>query len=749
VRLTLRTKTLLVVGAALALLNAGLYAIVSERVRRSFAELENRNMRENVDRVKAAFEEQLKHLQMASHDYAQWDDTYQYVQDKNPAYERSNLTDHTFSDLDLNLVIYLDRESKVVFATAFDPDARKRSPAPPEILGRLRPGDPLVRHVTGGGPNHRPPLRAVVMLPAGAMLVSAQPIVDNTGDKPAAGTLIWGRLLNGEVLKTLSENTHFTIATERADQAESPTLSPIVAELTGSGATVVRTLDAKTMAGYALTRDADGRPALVWRVEMPRQVFEQGEETVRYLAASLALAGLFSVLLTLMLLERTVLARLRRLVASLKLVGAAGDTSRRVVEEGRDELGDVARTVNTTLHAVHDAQRVQQESEARYRALVELSPEAILVTSRGQILFTNSGAERLFGAPAGGLLGTALRDRIHPDSRPLLQAQLGGLDPQATLSGSMVQFGFSRATEAQIVTLDGRVVDIELVSVVIDYLGRPASQALIRDVTKQKRVARELEQAKEAAEAANAAKSAFLANMSHELRTPLNAIIGYSEMLEEDAQEAGQDDIVPDLKKIQTAGKHLLRLINDLLDLSKIEAGRLELTMETCDVADLVRGVATTVHPMVEKNGNTLRVTCPDSVGDVTTDTTRLRQVLLNLVGNATKFTEKGEVALVVERDEGGVEGWVSFHVRDTGIGMTEEQLGRLFQPFSQADASTTRKYGGTGLGLAISRRLCRMMGGEVVVKSTPGLGSVFTVRLPVAGVTGDRSGDSTAHPVS
>jgi len=747
VRLSLRAKTLLVVGLALALLNAGLYAIVSGRVRGSFASLEDRSMREDVERVRSAFEEELEHLKGAARDYAQWDDTYQYVQDRNLLYERNNLTDHTLSDLNLNLVVYVDRDCKVVFATGFDPDARQRKPVPPEILARLRPGDPLIRHLAAGGQNHRAALATIEMVPGGAMLVAAHPVVDNSGTKTALGTLIWGRALNAELLKSLSDRTRFKVGIERVDQGASPQTAAVLAELSSTGQPVVRTQDQRTMAGYALTRDADARPALVWKVEMPREVFVQGQETVTYLAASLAVAGLFSVLLTLMLLERTVLARLRRLVASLRMVGAAGDTSRRVVEEGRDELGDLARTVNNTLHAVHDAQRVQQESEARYRALVELSPEAILVTSRGQILFTNSGAERLFGATPGGLLGTALRDRIHPDSRPLLQAQLGGLDPQATLSGSMVNFGFSRATEAQIVTLDERVVDVELVSVLIDYLGRPASQALIRDVTNRKRVARELEQAKELAEAANAAKSAFLANMSHELRTPLNAIIGYSEMLEEDAQDAGQDEIVPDLKKIQTAGRHLLRLINDLLDLSKIEAGRMELHLEKCDVGELVRGVATTVHPMVERNGNTLRLDCPDDLPAITTDTTRLRQVLLNLVGNATKFTEKGEVALEVQLDGHGPEPWISFHVRDTGIGMTDEQLARLFQPFSQADASTTRKYGGTGLGLAISRRLCRMMGGDVMVKSTPGLGSVFTVRIPVEGVAVEIPPDHTPTP--
>ncbi|HET8644120.1 MAG TPA: ATP-binding protein, partial [Vicinamibacteria bacterium] len=442
---------------------------------------------------------------------------------------------------------------------------------------------------------------------------------------------------------------------------------------------------------------------------------------MRYLAASLSLMALTSVLLTLILLERTVLARVHRLGEGIRGIAASTDASRRLAVEGRDELADLAATANAMLQAMEEAQRVQRESEARYRALVELSPDAILVTSRGQILFTNTGAERLFEVEPGGLLGRPLRDRIHPDSRELLQAHLGGIDPQATLSPSITVYpGMSRTSEAQVVTVQGRVLDVELVSVVIEYLGRPAVQAIVRDVSERKRAARELQAAKEAAEAANAAKSAFLANISHELRTPLNAIIGYSEMLQEEAEDRALQGLVPDLQKIQGAGRHLLTLINDLLDLSKIEAGKLDLALESCDVGRLVGEVAATVEPLVQRNGNVLRVDCT-AVRQVQVDPTRLRQVLLNLLGNATKFTSQGQVTLEVAPEAGEGAGWITFRVKDTGIGMTAEQMERLFQPFSQADPSTTRKYGGTGLGLAISRRLARLMGGDVTVESEEG----------------------------
>ena len=257
-------------------------------------------------------------------------------------------------------------------------------------------------------------------------------------------------------------------------------------------------------------------------------------------------------------------------------------------------------------------------------------------------------------------------------------------------------------------------------------------RAAEREIAERKRAEEELVLARDAAENANRAKSLFLANMSHELRTPLNAVIGYSEMLYEEAEDQGLEDFIPDLQKIHRAGKHLLDLINDVLDLSKIEAGRMELFLETFDASDTVREVAMTVQPLMEKNCNTLTVECDPNLGLMYADLTKVRQNLMNLLSNAAKFTEKGAIRLEAAREREAVgDDWLIFRVSDTGIGMTPEQRERLFEPFTQADASTTRKFGGTGLGLAITRRFSQMMGGDVVVESEPGQGSKFTLRLP------------------
>jgi len=244
--------------------------------------------------------------------------------------------------------------------------------------------------------------------------------------------------------------------------------------------------------------------------------------------------------------------------------------------------------------------------------------------------------------------------------------------------------------------------------------------------------------------AANKAKSQFLANMSHELRTPLNAIIGYSEMLIEEVAELGEMQLDSDLEKINLAGKNLLLLISAVLDLSKIEAGKMQLYYEDVRVNSLIEEIIDIITPLAEKNNNVISVDCPENVKIIHIDVMKLRQSLLNLMSNAVKFTENGKIELIVSQKTVGINEWISFEVQDTGIGLSEKQLNSLFIAFSQADSSTTRLYGGTGLGLAISRSYCRLLGGDITVKSKKNVGSKFTISLPVGRPTQSLSTQET-----
>ena len=355
----------------------------------------------------------------------------------------------------------------------------------------------------------------------------------------------------------------------------------------------------------------------------------------------------------------------------------------------------------------------------------------------GKIIFENPAGARLLGWSAEDLVGKpahATLHHSHADGTPYAQSDC---PIDATLRN-----GDARRVDCEIFwRKDGTNFPVEyMTSPVRDITGEIIGAVVVfADITERKaaeqlhaRATHELELAKQAAESANAAKSTFLANMSHELRTPLNAVIGYSEMLEEMAAEDGHTDYIADLQKIRSAGKHLLELINAVLDLSKIEAGKMELYVETFDMVPLLNDVAALVAPLVSKNHNTLSISCAPNLVDMTADVTKLRQTLFNLLSNASKFTSLGTITMTARREAVEDKDWAIIAIKDSGIGMTQEQMDKLFQPFQQADASTTRKYGGTGLGLTISRQFCRMMGGDLTLESMLCSGTTFTVRLPL-----------------
>ncbi|MEO8480003.1 MAG: response regulator, partial [Gemmatimonadota bacterium] len=408
------------------------------------------------------------------------------------------------------------------------------------------------------------------------------------------------------------------------------------------------------------------------------------------------------------------------LLIGSRLVGAIASTHADPTRNfGPDDLRLLQLFAPQAAIAIENARlyTMAQRQKEYFEAVVATSPVAIVTLELdGRITSFNPAFETLFGYSQVEALGQDL-DTLINDERTLSEAN--AYTTQATHATAR---GIGKRRRK-----DGTMIDVELAGVPVLVEGQYVGiMALYHDVT-------DLLQAKSEAESANQAKSQFLANMSHELRTPLNAIIGYSEMLKEDAEDEGRHAVVADLEKIRSSGRHLLALINDVLDLSKIEAGKMELYLETFDLRPLVEDVRTTVQPLLAQNGNTLHVDVDAAVGLLRADVTKVRQILLNLLSNATKFTDKGTIHLEVRRvpavGHGGHD--VLLRVRDDGIGMTEAQQGRLFEAFSQAEASTTRRFGGTGLGLAITRSFCEMMGGTVEVDSAPGKGSTFTIRIP------------------
>ncbi len=430
----------------------------------------------------------------------------------------------------------------------------------------------------------------------------------------------------------------------------------------------------------------------------------------------------------------------RRLSSHLRVLAraardiAAGAWHQRVPGTGSREavlLADAFNDMTASLVHWHQQAEARMAELAaayeRFSAVTRSAGDAILsIDAAGAITLCNPGAERLFGYTESELTGAPALTVIAPSSRDDFAARLHCLTrPDADGDAAMtVEFAALQKGSQPL------IVEVSLAPwTSADGTG---AIAVMRDVTARVEARRLLEAARQAAEEASRAKSAFVANMSHELRTPLNAVIGYSELLAEDAEDAGRTEMIPDLLRIQLAAKHLLQLIDNVLDLSKIEAGKTDLDIGEFDLAALAHDVESLARPLTEKRANVLEVGPLDHLGSMVGDDTRLKQVLLNLLANAGKFTEGGRIRLDVERDDTRLDGELTFRVSDTGIGMTDAQLARVFQEFTQADSSTTREYGGSGLGLTISRHLCRLMGGDIHAASEPGRGSVFTVTLPV-----------------
>lgn len=449
-------------------------------------------------------------------------------------------------------------------------------------------------------------------------------------------------------------------------------------------------------------------------------------------------SAVIGLLLTFLVL-RSIRTPLSRLVTAMRSI-TKGDLTVQVPPAGKDEIGEMAQTVTLFRDSLIERDRLAEEREkaqAEARSAQEKLLEAIeavtdafaLYDADDKLVISNSKYREMYeylglpiekGISYETIISAAVNKKMivaaqENEEQWLKERIVRHRNPTEPYEHLRADGKWLRINEQK--TADGGIV-----GVFTDITEAKARETELGEMVDR------LAEARDVAMKATQTKSQFLANMSHELRTPLNAVIGITEMLEEDAIEDDDEDMIEPLQRISRAGKHLLKLINDILDLSKIEAGKMELHVESFDLAAVVRDCVDMAGPLASPNNNKIDVSLPDDLPPMTSDVTRVRQVVFNLLSNACKFTENGTIGITVTQADDDL---VKIDVSDTGIGMSPEQLERLFSDFSQADSSTTRKYGGTGLGLAISQRFCRMMGGDVTVESTPGAGSVFRVSLP------------------
>jgi PAS domain S-box-containing protein len=451
---------------------------------------------------------------------------------------------------------------------------------------------------------------------------------------------------------------------------------------------------------------------------------------------------------------------LRNLSLAVEEVGK-GNLDIHIKRQSKDEIGDLAASFSSMVKKLSSRETALRElNENLERRVEERTTElsqseetlrtreaevsAIMnATLAGLVTVDDCGIIKSFNPAAEKLFGHTENEAIGRNITLLIPA----IEGNSSEDQPTRKFNTGRQLEQLAQHADGTTFPIDLD---ISETETPSGHLYvwgIADISERKQAERDILNARKTAEDANRAKSEFLANMSHELRTPMNAILGYSEMLMEEAEDLEQEDFIPDLKKINQAGTHLLALINDILDLSKIEAGRMDVFAEDIDIGILIDEVTATARPLMDKNNNRMEVVRSEYLGAARQDLTKLRQSLFNLLSNAAKFTREGAVTLDAKRTQKDGQDWLTFAVSDTGIGIPADKLEAVFEEFTQADGSTTRDYGGTGLGLAISRRICQLLGGDITVQSQPGEGSTFTIKIP-ANAPGNERHTAAAEPV-
>jgi PAS domain S-box-containing protein len=683
---SLRHRLIAWLGLVIGLLFALNYTVLQLVILPSFEQVENTEAGKNLDRVLNALNTELQELRANAGDYANWDDSYAFVNGQDNGFEQANATPVSMTHLDLAVFAVLDRQGRL-------------------RLGRMRGGDNVIaiprellpyldelrlRFAAQGG-------EGVVATTLGLWLIAVQPILRSDGSGPAAGTLIMARWLDDNVHARLEQRTREELTLWPADAVELPAEETAsLRELSSSAASpLLQTHHGSDVAAYGLLRDIAGRPALLLRVDTPRHATLLGAAAVRRTTLGFVVTAVVALLVLGVLLQRLVVRPLTALTAHMLAIRRTGDLSRPLDLAGDDEIGALARAFDDMRASLHT---MQQELRDTFDSIGDpffaVDPGLRLtMVNRRCLEVWGKATPEVAGQPLWAVLpqlqGHAILDRI----RRVL----------ATGCAERFEF-FSPVTDKW-----------------VEYSITPRRAGglviYVQDIAARK--------------AAEEAKAAFLATMSHEIRTPLTAILGFSDLLARSPLSPEQHE---QLRIVRDTGRTLLTVVNDILDLSKLEAGKMSLERIPLELPALLNEALATVELLGAEKGLTFRPElAPDLPAWVQGDPARLKQVVGNLLFNALKFTEKGGIVLrarPVDDDDAKVR--IRIEVADTGIGITEEQLPRLFGLFKQADQSTTRRFGGTGLGLAICKRLIEAMGGAIGAASRSGAGSTFWFELPL-----------------
>ncbi|MFQ5996480.1 MAG: CHASE4 domain-containing protein [Dehalococcoidales bacterium] len=726
--MTLRRKTLLIIGATFYGVIILLFFISRNILLDSFVELEKQSALQNTERVLSTLSREVFQLEATIGDWAAWDDTYAFIEDANTAYIESNLIDETFIELRLNLMMFFDSAGRTIFDKAFDLNNEEEVSVPQSLREHLSSGDILLTH-----PNTRSSISGIVLLPEGPMLIASRPILTSEEAGPIRGTLVIGRYLDATEVERLAEATHLSLTLHRFGDTQIPAdFQAVRPSLSEETPILVRLLTEQSIAGYTLVKDIYGR-LVVLRVDMPRDIYQQGQTTVSYLIFSIVGVGLLFGLAAILLLERQVLSRLFRLSTSVSSIGTSGDLSARVSTEGEDEISNLAGTINGMLAALQQSESELKESEERYRLLAENVTDTILTTDMNlKFTYISPSVTSMLGYTVEEAMSLPVTELLTPASFDI--AAKISAEELATEKLEQKDLFRSRTLELEVKRKDNSTLWLE---VQMTFLRDPDDQAIgilgvARDITERKRAEEKLQELyqeektlRQELEAEINKRVEFTRALVHELKTPITPVMASSELLLEELKEGSLLDLA---QNINRGAYNLNQRIDELLDLARGEIGMLRLEPESMDPRQLLKGIIDSLMPVASKNGQELSFESPPSLPSVWADEDRLRQVVLNLINNAFKFTPAGGKITLRAKEDGTS---LIVEVQDTGRGISKEEQQRLFEPYHRIE-SEVGHLSGLGLGLSLSKMLVELHGGKIWVKSERGKGSTFGFSIPL-----------------
>jgi PAS domain S-box-containing protein len=745
----LRAKALFFICSTLAILTGAVALVGARVVMDGFLEVERSTRTNDAYRTRDAILGLGENLNVKLSDWSNWDDCYRFAEDANEEFIKSNLQYASIQNLGLAWMVFVRPDGGLHYGVRLDDNTETVANITPEWFQRLSEDHPELIRASVDSERF-----GLIRLKDRMYFVAARPILTSNADGEPRGTLLFAQALTDERIKAIAERQRSELNLWPADSPSVPTAA--IAGLARSAQdppAAVIPLSGEEVEAFVHVPDAYGNPSFVLSVTTQRSTYMMGRDTVRFFLLTLLLLCILAAGLCYAMLGRIVLARLFTLEAGVRAIAAADRFAGQVPDSGADELGSLGKSINDLIQRVHTSQHELRESEARFRQLCEVVPAFIWISDASdRTIWVNEAWSTFTGSRPDAALDKGWMDSIHPEDRERLSLAEGETkDAHAPFEREfrvrrndntwrwLIDRGTPRLNESgEFLGYIGCAFDVtdrKDAELALKQYAEDLLQAKIVEEQQGRMLAAnnaELARARDLAENASRSKSEFLANMSHEIRTPMTAILGYADLLLEASQtEAERLNCV---QTIRRNGEHLLTIINDILDISKIEAGRMSVEDIPVDPRQIAEDVFSLLHVRaVQKNIEFKHHVDPDVPARLRSDPLRLRQILLNLVSNAIKFTERGSVNLRLSFDPAA--NTVRASIVDTGIGLTPDQLARLFNPFTQADSSMTRRFGGTGLGLSISKRLAELLGGSLQVESTPNRGSTFTLTLPARAV--------------